>query len=653
MILPWLPVVLLDVVGSLLTLLVACLCVVRAWLWRREDREDLFREYVLLLAAGFAVLAVSRSVGHLVKQGLLLLDMQPVWLALSPYSGAVNTVSFVIAYGVSLSFQRFQTVNEQLRRHRDQLEAIVAERTATLVDTNRHLAEESRARLQAMQQLADERQRLTVTLRSIGDGVIATDTAGTVVLLNGIAEKLCGWEEKDALGRPLTEVFQLVDSRSGETVTNPVETVLATGELVELANHVVLISRDGSRYRIADSGAPIVDLDEMIIGAVLVFRDVSEKERLEEEAFRAQKLESLGVLAGGIAHDFNNILTAIQGHVVLARYSLTGEQKATAMLAAAETALQRAAGLARQLLTFAKGGVPVRTTMMLGDLVRESSDLTLRGANVRAEYNIADDLWPAEVDGGQISQVIRNLVLNGRQAMAEGGVLRIFCGNFKGAPPGLSEGNWVRIDIADQGPGIAADLQLRIFDPYFTTKKEGTGLGLAICHSIVRKHDGTITVESEAGKGSVFSVFLPAGTGTAVVRQAEPVTSHLVAPARILVMDDEPMVVSVLRGMLEMLGHQVTVVEDGAAAVDAWLAALSEGRGYDWGIFDLTVPGGVGGQQAAVDIRSRDQSAKLVVTSGYSDDPIMADPGRFGFTARLAKPCQVKDLHAIVGSAQK
>jgi len=651
MILSWLPVIWLDVLGSLLTLGLAVLCLVRAWHWRNAAREELFREFVVLLTVGFTVFAISRSVGHLIKQLLLFLDQPSLWQALSPYSGAVNSAAFIVAFGVSLSFHRFQWINDQLRRQRDRLEEAVVHRTAHLGEVNRLLEEENRARLQALQALADERQRLTVTLRSIGDGVITTDRNGRIVLLNQVAEELCGWPETEALGRPLPEVFRLVDHRSGQAVANPVDKVLATGELVELANHVAIVARDGTVRRIADSGAPIIDLDGQIIGAVLVFRDVTEKERLVEESFRAQKLESVGVLAGGIAHDFNNILTAVYGNVSLALRQLPAGQPVAELLEAAEKAIIRASGLSRQLLTFAKGGAPVRQIVRLAAVIRESAELALRGSNVRAEIKIADDFWPAEADSGQIAQVVQNIVVNSRQAMAEGGVLHLCCENFHGSPPGLGKGDWLRITFADQGPGIPAELRARIFDPYFTTKREGSGLGLAICHAIASKHDGTITVAPNPGGGTVFTLFLPAATGAAGA-QAEPAAAMpRVVPHRVLVMDDEPIVAEVLRKMLESLGHLVTVAGDGAAAEAAWEQGLREGRGYDWGILDLTVPGGLGGLYAVKAILRLDPQAKLIVASGYADDPVLADPGGYGFRGRLVKPCRLEELEAIVGRA--
>ncbi|ADH85633.1 ATP-binding protein [Desulfurivibrio alkaliphilus] len=536
-----------------------------------------------------------------------------------------------------------------LQQARHFLEQRVEERTAELSRLNRLLEEENQARLEALSQLADERQRLTVTLRSIGDGVITTDTARRVELLNAVAEEMCGWTEEEARGRRLTEVFQLINHRTGQAVVDPVEKVLATGRVVELANHVSLVAKDGSRRSIADSAAPIIDIDGTIIGAVLVFRDVTEKERLEEEAIRAQKMESLGVMAGGIAHDFNNALTAIHGNVSLARLQLPANGETAGLLQSAEVAIMQASGLARQLLTFAKGGKPIRKVVPMATLIRDSVEMILRGSAVRAEFELATDLRPAEVDAGQITQVLQNLAVNARQAMPEGGVLQVKADNHQGPPPDPAIPHWLCLIISDQGPGIPPELQERVFDPYFTTKEGGNGLGLAICQAIVSKHNGTIKATASAGGGTEFTILLPA-TDMDPERTVLAVR-HRVPPARILLMDDDPMVADVIRRSLENLGHLVVTVGEGAAAISAWRQAREEGQPFQWGLLDLTVSGAMGGVKAAAEIRHLDHQARLIVLSGYSDDQVLTDPSRYGFQGGLVKPCTIGDLETMVGNA--
>ncbi len=292
------------------------------------------------------------------------------------------------------------------------------------------------ARKKAELALAREKEQLAVTLRSIGDGVITTDLEGRVVLLNRVAEQLTGWSQNEARGMALPAVFHIVDEKTGKSSTDPAGEALRTGKIIELANHTLLLGRDGRRHAIADSAAPIYDPESQVIGVVVVFRDVTEKNRLEQELFKVKKLESVGVLAGGIAHDFNNILAAILGNISLARARMQTEgiscDRVEGLLAQAEKAGGQARHLTNQLLTFSKGGDPVKQTASISEIIRESVGFVLRGSPVRCSYDIADDLWFAEVDPGQISQVIQNIILNARQAMPGGGAATHNCGEFPG-----------------------------------------------------------------------------------------------------------------------------------------------------------------------------------------------------------------------------
>ncbi|HEY3278072.1 MAG TPA: PAS domain S-box protein [Syntrophorhabdaceae bacterium] len=361
-----------------------------------------------------------------------------------------------------------------------------------------------------------EKERLAVTLGSIGDGVIATDTEGRIILLNAVAEQLTGWPHEEAAGKPLAEVFHIINEKTGETCESPATKVLKTGKVVGLANHTVLVSRDGREFIIADSGAPITRSDGTVIGVVLVFRDQTEKRKTDEELSRISRLESISVLAGGIAHDFNNILSILLGSISLARtYIGRDEEKAVAKCKDAEAAVSRAKDLTQQLLTFAKGGSPVKQKSTISDILRESAQFALTGSPTRCEFELSEYLSPVEVDQGQISQVISNLVINADQAMPQGGVITIKAENAvweeerrrHGFP--LAAGRYMKISVSDQGGGVPKEHLAKIFEPYFTTKKKGSGLGLAMAHSIVKNHDGYITAESESGEGSVFTIFCP------------------------------------------------------------------------------------------------------------------------------------------------
>jgi PAS domain S-box-containing protein len=501
---------------------------------------------------------------------------------------------------------------------------------------------ESRA---AQEKIAAQKERLAVTLRSIGDGVITTDVQGRIELLNGVAETLTGWRQEDAAGRPLGEVFRIINERTREPCEDPVTRVLATGQVVGLANHTVLVSRDGPERALADSGAPIRDAEGRIVGVVLVFRDVTDRQRMEEELQRSQKLESLGILAGGIAHDFNNLLTAILGNVSLARLDAVSDSPMAGWLDSASSAAGRAQNLAQQLLTFARGGAPVRRTTGIGPLIQDATGFSLRGPNVRCEFAIAEDLWPVDVDVGQISQVISNLVVNADDAMPDGGTIRVFARNVPPdgeLPAALPKGRYVEIVVADQGPGIPQEYLSCIFDPYFSTKRKGAGLGLTTCYSIAQKHGGTVIAESRPGAGASFHLYLPASAQEPVMPVVDGAIPH--GHGRILVMDDEAMIREVCGHMLVRLGYEVESAQDGAEAIERYVAARAEGRPFDAVILDLTVPGGMGGREAVGRILEIDPRARLIVSSGYSNDPVTDDYRAYGFCAVMVKPYRVGDL---------
>lgn len=383
---------------------------------------------------------------------------------------------------------------------------------------------------------------------------------------------------------------------------------------------------------------------------IAVVRDIGDRRRVEREMLKSEKLESLGVLAGGIAHDFNNLLAAVLGNVSMAASSIPAGSPAAPLLQETEAAALRAKGLAQQLLTFARGGDPVRSTTDVASVVKDAAEFVLRGSGTSCTFRIPTDLRPADVDAGQIGQVVQNLVINARQATAEGGHVVVTCTDVEASAAGERGRHVVRIVIEDDGPGIApADLE-RVFDPYFSTKEEGSGLGLSICHSIVTRHGGEIRVDSQLGKGTAVVIDLPAAERVVAVPDAVPRKIQKF-DKRVLIMDDDDMVRTLLARMLDQFGCRVDETGNGAEAV-ALLERLAGGDDpVDLLILDLTIPGGMGGLEAMERILAIDPDARAIVSSGYSNDPVIANYRDHGFRGAIVKPYRMEDLNGVVASA--
>jgi len=527
---------------------------------------------------------------------------------------------------------------EELRLHKERLEETVEARTAEIVRT--------------YEALKEERDRLTVTLTSIGEGVIATGQDGAVKLMNAVAGDLTGRAPGSVVGVPVDEVLPLHAGSGEQPVERLMRDVIGKGETVRLASpEVFLVDRMNAVRDVELVAAPIKDMQGTVMGMVIVFNDVTERNRMEAEVLKARKIESLGVLAGGIAHDFNNILTAIVGNLSLAVTMAKNNKKLHGLLVEAEKASLRARGLTQQLLTFSRGGDPLREATSVSDVIRESADFVLHGSKVVCRYEIPDDLWLADIDPAQISQVVQNIILNASDAMPDGGVVTVTCENVtcdegKTSLP-LEPGRYVRIVIRDEGVGIPAEYLEKIFDPYFTTKQRGSGLGLAITHSIVTRHGGHIDVTSAPGKGTTFTIHLPASDGEAAQGTGEtPAT--LAGQGTIIVMDDEEIVRDVALNMLRELGYEVHAAADGQECIALFRKLREQGTTVDAVILDLTVAGGMGGKEAMETLLQLDPAVKAIVSSGYSDDPVMARYGEYGFRGAVTKPFRFEELGRVV-----
>lgn len=499
------------------------------------------------------------------------------------------------------------------------------------------------ARKRAEQALAESEEKFRLIVQNANEAILVAQD-GLLKFVNPACIDLVGYSEEEFTSRAFTDFIHPDDREMvldryrrrlmREAAPTPylfrVVHKLETVKWVEI--NPVLITWDGRP-------------------ATLNFlTDVTAKRRVEEELARIERLESLGIVAGGIAHDFNNILTAILGNISLGKLFASHPEKLMEKLGEAEKACLQAQGLTQQLLTFAKGGTPIKKLASIRAIVHDSCQFAVRGSNVKCEYSLPDELWPAEIDEGQIGQVINNLIINADQAMPQGGVIRVAAENVviaskRGLP--LKEGPYLKVTIQDQGVGIPHEILPRIFDPYFTTKRKGSGLGLATSFSITKNHDGLITAESEVGRGSTFSVYLPACPHSEVKRH--DAGHELVGGSgAILLMDDEEPVRELASEALTLLGYDVTAASDGTQALELYEQALKSARPFDLVILDLTVPGGLGGLQTIERLREMDPQVKAIVSSGYSNDPVMSDFARHGFKGVVAKPYSARELGEVV-----
>ncbi|MDQ8194873.1 response regulator [Coraliomargarita sp. SDUM461004] len=519
-------------------------------------------------------------------------------------------------------------------------------------------------RKQAEIGLKREKERLAITLDSITDAVIATDQAGHIERLNQEATRLLGISSNEALDRPLAEVLKVKHPKTGKIIKDLTSAMIDPG-LTGIATKLGLqLERaDGNHLNVTLEMCEIRDEDGKQHGAITVLRDITWEKKKEKELFNAEKLNSISLLAGGIAHDFNNMLTAILGNISMVRIELDESHKHSLKLIAAEKAALQAKSLTQQLLTFSKGGAPILEVTTVSEMVEESAQFILRGSNVKCEVTMDPDLWPVDADKGQISQVVNNLIINADQAMPNGGNIHIRIRNLKVRPsevPALSAGNYVCIEVRDNGTGISPSNLKRIFDPYFTTKEHGNGLGLASSYSIIHTHKGTITADSSLGHGSIFRVYLPKSvqqideqTNRTITTPAPPEETIHRGKGRILVMDDMEAMMMVAGEILTVLGYEVVYSTDGNEAITAYKAAKEANTPFDACVFDLTVPGGMGGEEAAKILLTYDPELIAIASSGYTTSDVMSNHKNSPFKAVVPKPYRIKEMSDALHSLLK
>jgi PAS domain S-box-containing protein len=530
-----------------------------------------------------------------------------------------------------------QHADESQRLHRQTIDALMQAR-------------------QAERAFAVEKERLAVTLRSIGDGVIAADADGHVRLLNRAAEVLTGWSQEDALGAPLADVFRTLDPDTRAACDNSLARIVRSDQALGVARGAILVSRDTTEIPVQDVCAPLLGAGGQPMGIVVAFRDATDAIRIQEERAKASKLESLGLLAGGIAHDFNNILTAILGNVSLARAVITTNPQADAALVEAEHACVRARQLTQQLLTFSKGGRPVKKPMHLERVVKASIRLALSGSPIGWTARIDRDLWPVNADEGQLTQVFNNILINAQQAVPRGGRIVVTACNHTETEERwefgmkVSSGPYVRVSVIDEGVGISPEVLGRIFEPYFSTKSTGSGLGLATSQSIVKNHGGYLSVETELGCGTTMHVNLPAAVMEHVAAEdpGPPLARAPRSGGRVLVLDDEESIRTLATHLLRLLGYEVETVSTGEAAIARYIQAREEARPFDIVLLDLTIPGGMGGGQVISALMEIDPDVRAIVVSGYASDALLSRYREHGFKAAVTKPFTVQELSAAL-----
>lgn len=533
------------------------------------------------------------------------------------------------------------------RSNRDTLERQVRERTIELMESNKALGQEVAERQRTEEELRQSESRYRAVVEDQMELIKRTRLDGTITFVNQAYAKYHG------LGADMINGTRFQPEMPEDDlvlVQRHLDFISPSRPVVSYQHRVLM--PDGSERWQQWTSRGIFDQSGQMAEIQSVGRDMTERVKMEQELLRAQKLESLGRLAGGIAHDFNNILTSIMGNVALAMMDGDLGPTSSHRLQDAEGSVLRAKNLTKQLLTFSEGGEPVKERTDLADLLRDSVDLSVRGTNVQGELDVPADLWEAEVDRGLVRQVIHNLMTNAIEAMPEGGRVQVSAINWtsdgENSVP-LPGGDYVIMEFRDQGRGIPRENLDRIFDPFFTTKRKGSGLGLTAAMSIVRKHGGYVSAESEIGEGSAFRIYLPAAKSPTSVPPREERSADLMP--RVLLMDDEASILEVVTELLTMLGYDVECAHDGQTALDMYRRAREAGHGYDLVIMDLTIPGGMGGKEAIRRLREAYPGARAMVSSGYSNDPVMSDFSAYGFVGVLQKPYTIQELKVAVAAA--
>ncbi len=655
---------------------------------------------VICFYSGLRGIITKRAGSHLVIVGILVMILSlgndqlfeiyhQSFICLVPFGlvALIFSQSAVLAIRFSNAYSRVDQTLE-LRQHRDNLEELVGERTVRLNDANRSLQQELAERLRIQKELSQSEKRYLDLLEAIPDLVYMVDSQGNFVYLNSIIEKVLGYNRDELIGRHFKTILHPYDyrncscqnvlpqyqgkitgssnspklfdeRRTGKRMTRDLEVrLISKGSQISDENDDVTFGSVFSYGEIKAVGFYLgTDGDtNQLVGSVGIIRDTTERKKYENELQKSQKLETLGILAGGIAHDFNNYLQSILGNLQLAKmFSDEEEEKDSEFMQILEDAIAvslRARDLTQQLLAFSKSGIPVKKNVDISNLLKKTVSFLIRGTNVKSRFEVDENLKWVCIDEGQIDQVINNIIINALQAMPEGGEIIVKAQNY--LPHGdekikLDQEIYIKIEISDQGCGMPEDLLDKIFDPFYTTKQTGSGLGLAISYSIIKKHEGYIVIDSQLNQGTTFTLYLPG-----IIEQPEEVLpgqqESMAISKRVLIMDDDNIVLKTVKRMLTRLEHQVTTASEGQEVVNIYRQALDQGDPFEAVVLDLIVVGGIGGLETAELLLKLDPQAKLIISSGYSNNPVMVDYRKYGFVAAIIKPFTMNNLNdAIIG----
>lgn len=501
--------------------------------------------------------------------------------------------------------------------------------------------------------LEEERGRLATTIQVLIEAVITTDHTGKITLVNPAGVALLGRRAESLIGQMAQEVVSLESVKVSQDI-HPVDAIIKeTGAVAD--DNDLLHRFDHTTRSVLWSASPVINSEGKLESVVLVILDCTERTRVIEQEQRSKNLDSLGILAGGIAHHFNNLHSVVLGNVALARAAVGESSPATPPLIDAEASILQARELTKKLLTFSKGGEPISKPLDLLPILQAVTRDEVTSAQIKVEWQLPSTLFHVLADPVQITEAVRQLVRNAVEAMPQGGTLRLQIYNPTDALPNslaLMESDLQCLVIEDTGVGIAKEHHGKVFDPYFTTKSPKSGLGLSIAHSIVEQHHGSLTVQSLIGVGTKVIVQLPTAKNVAPSENDQDFSStpsSLFSGKRVLVVDDEASILRISASMLTHLGCQTSIACEGRAALDLYAQARQQGQPYDAVIMDLTMPGGMGGSETIEHLRKIDPEVCAIVSSGYSDDPIMANYQRYGFRAMVPKPYRLNELQAVLG----